>query len=222
MSQHGDGNMRVKGEFVEGSTGADHRLETLMGGLDSDDQAEFKAALDELALLARTDEPALQLLLGTIAERNLAEVSVRKVHFDQARVDDAVQETILAVAGGIDGFRGDSSFLTWLDRVAVNAALTLKRQGRRLSEPVSNEVPEQGQWVRRVSSIVADEVMVEQAFNDLSPEHREVIELREMADLPYEEIAERLGLAVGTVRSRLNRARADLAARLVEAQRGRR
>lgn len=206
---------------MTGSSAADHELGDIAARVAVDDRAIFGPALDELAARARTDATALQLLLQTIAERKLVEVSIRKIFFDEARVDDGSQEAILAVAGGIAGFRGESSFLTWLDRVAVNAALQIRRRGARLNEPVTNEVPEQGAWVRRVSSIVADEVMVERAFEDLSPEHQEVIRLREMADLSYEQIADRLDLAVGTVRSRLNRARAELASRLVEAQRGR-
>jgi RNA polymerase sigma-70 factor (ECF subfamily) len=204
------------------STGADQRLPALTDRLASQDRAVMSRALDELAADARTNPDALQLLLTTIADRRLAEVSVRKVHFDQARIDDGTQEAILAVAGGISGFRGDSSFLTWLDRVAVNAALAMKRRAQRLSEPVSNDVPEHQEWARRVSSIVADEVMVEQAFAKLTAQHQEVIRLREMEDLSYEDIAAQLELAVGTVRSRLNRARAELAAHLVDAQRGRR
>lgn len=185
------------------------------------DQRALSGALDRLASLARVHHPALQLLLATIVERNLAEVSIRKVFLDEDRVDDGVQETVLSVAGGIGGFRGDSAFLTWLDRVAMNVARQIKRRGHRLSEPVSDEVPELDGWARRVSSVVADELVVAGAFARLSDEHQSIIRLREMEDLSYEEIAHRTGVAVGTVRSRLSRARAELASLLVDMQRTR-
>lgn len=185
------------------------------------DRSEFGPILNELAMLAPTYAPALQLLLATIVERSLAEVSIRKVFFDEDLVDDGVQETVLAVAGGIDGFRGDASFLTWLDRVALNVARQIKRRGRRLSEPVSNDVPDVAAWALRVSSVVADEIVVSTAFSELNSEHQQIIGLREMEDLSYEQIAERLGINVGTVRSRLSRARAELAERLVTMQRSR-
>lgn len=178
--------------------------------------------LDRLAVLAATDSSARQLLLGAIVEHRLAEVSARKVFFSDDLVDDAVQETVLAVANGIGSYRGEAAFLTWLDRVAKNAALQIRRRGQRLSEPVSNEVPDQAAWVRHVSSIVADEVVVAAAFESLAPGHREVIQQREIQGLSYEEMADRLGVPIGTVRSRLNRARAELADRLVAHQMRRR
>ena len=117
--------------------------------------------------------------------------------------------------------RGESTFLTWLDRVALNVARQMRRRGQRLSEPVSNEVPDEVRWARRVSSIVADEVMIAEAFARLSQQHAQIVRMREMEGMSYEEIAERLGVAVGTVRSRLSRARTELASELVSLQRGR-
>jgi RNA polymerase sigma-70 factor (ECF subfamily) len=185
------------------------------------DRQALSRELDELAALAKNHEPALQVLLAAIVEQNLADVTLRKVFFDDQLIDDGVQETVLAVAGGIHGFRGDASFLTWLDRVALNVARQIRRRGNRLSEPVSNDVPELEAWALRVSSIVADEVAVAAAFARLNREHQEVIQLREMEDLSYDQIADRLGLAAGTVRSRLSRARGELTNLLVDLQRGR-
>lgn len=187
----------------------------------AEDRSSHNQALDALAALARDHEPALQLLLSEIVEKNLAEVTLRKVFFDDQSIDDGVQETVLAVAGGIAGFRGDAGFLTWLDRVAMNVARQIRRRGNRLSEPVSNDVPELEAWALRVSSVVADEVVVAGAFARLNREHQEIIQLREMEDLSYDQIADRLGLAAGTVRSRLSRARGELTNLLVDLQRGR-
>lgn len=185
------------------------------------DRKVLSRELDQLAVMAKDHEPALQSLLAAIVEQNLAEVTLRKVFFDDQLIDDGVQETVLAVAGGIHGFRGDASFLTWLDRVAMNVARQIRRRGNRLSEPVSNDVPELEAWALRVSSVVADEVVVAAAFARLNQQHQEVIQMREMEDLSYEQIADRLGLATGTVRSRLSRARGELTNLLVDLQRGR-
>ncbi len=185
------------------------------------DRPSLSVEFNHLAVLARGHQPSLQALLAAIVEQNLVEVTMRKVFFDDQLIDDGIQETVLAVAGGIHGFRGDASFLTWLDRVAMNVARQIRRRGNRLSEPVSNDVPEQEAWALRVSSVVADEVVVAGAFARLNREHQEVIRLREMEDLSYEQIADRLGLAAGTVRSRLSRARGELTSLLVDLQRGR-
>lgn len=203
-----------------------HELDAQLGAIAADlraasDRPSLRDAVDALAALAPRHDPALQLLLATIVERNLAEVTLRKVFFDEQLIDDGIQETVLAVAGGIDGFRGDAGFLTWLDRVAMNVARQIRRRGNRLSEPVSNEVPELEAWALRVSSVVADELVVAGAFSKLSDEHREVIRMREMEDQSYDQIASSLGVAVGTVRSRLSRARAELTGLLVDMQRGR-
>ncbi len=203
-----------------------HELDARLAAVAADlraasDRPSLRDAVNDLAALATHHEPALQLLLATIVERNLAEVTLRKVFFDEQLIDDGIQETVLAVAGGIAGFRGEAGFLTWLDRVAMNVGRQIRRRGNRLSEPVGNEVPELEAWALRVSSVVADELVVAGAFSQLSEEHQEVIRMREMEDLSYDQIASNLGLAVGTVRSRLSRARGELTGLLVDMQRGR-
>lgn len=180
------------------------------------DRASLSGALDELASLARLGGPALDLLLSQIVTRELAEASIRSMFFDDAAVDDAVQESVVAVAQGIGSFRGEAAFLTWLDRVARNVARQIRRRSARLSEPVSNEVPERVDGTRRLSSLVADEQVMDQALARLSPEHREILLLREVEELSYDEITLRLRIPPGTVRSRLQRARLQLTRMLLE------
>ena len=144
-------------------------------------------------------------------DRRLVERPVRAVLLDPADVDDAVQATLITVASRIGSFERRARFTTWLDRVARNEALMVLRRKKRLSEPVSNEVPENDRSARRLSSLVANERVLEVAMEELSPEHRQVIVMREVEALSYEEIAERVGVPVGTVRSRINRARSTLA-----------
>ena len=171
--------------------------------------------LDSLASVAARHEPSLHLILEQIVERQLAEVSIRAYLLDPSLVDDAVQETIVSVATGIGSFRGESGFLTWLDRVARNEARNLIRKRQRLSEPVSNELPEQHGWQQRLSSIVVRQRTIDQAMSELEKSYREVIVLREQHELSYEQIAEKLDLPLNTVRTRLRRGRQQLACLLL-------
>ena len=184
----------------------------------SDNRASLSSALDDLAALAKTDSEALELLLATIVDRRLAEVSVRKVFFDENAIDDSVQETVLAVIAGISSFRGEAAFLTWLDRVALNVARQVRRRGQRQPKPTQDNLPDETAWARRISSVVATEVLVAQAFAQLNEEHREIIQLREMKGLSYDQIAQQVDLPIGTVRSRLSRARHELAQLLASLQ----
>ena len=203
----GDADLAHQLDLVE------HRLAA------ADGRPSYSAALDELAQLARRHRPALQRLLTEIARRELAEVPIRSSFFDDALVDDAVQDTLLAVAAGIAGFRGEAAFLTWLDRVARNAARGVRARQRRSPSPVSSPI-ETPSLAARLSSLVADEQVIEAALLDLPDDYREVLMLREVDDLSYEEIAERLQVPLNTVRTRLRRARLRLADRLVMAQPG--
>ena len=171
--------------------------------------------LDSLASVAARHEPSLHLILEQIVERQLAEVSIRAYLLDPSLVDDAVQETIVSVATGIGSFRGKSGFLTWLDRVARNEARNLIRKRQRLSEPASNELPEQHGWQQRLSSIVVRQRTIDQAMSELEESYREVIVLREQHELSYEQIAEKLDLPLNTVRTRLRRGRQQLACLLL-------
>jgi RNA polymerase sigma-70 factor (ECF subfamily) len=174
------------------------------------DRRQLNALLDELAALARNGGPALDLLLSQIVIQELAEPPIRSLFFNEELVDDAVQETVIAVAVDLESFRGEAAFLTWLDRVARNTARQILRRRQRLSEPVSNDVPDRPDGRRRLSSIVADEQAMAQALATLSHEHHEVLLMREVDDLSYEEISRRLTIPLGTVRSRLKRARQQL------------
>ncbi|BCY10623.1 hypothetical protein L3i22_057110 [Actinoplanes sp. L3-i22] len=124
---------------------------------------------------------------------------------DAADVDDAAQETLIAVARGIHTFEGRSRFSSWLHRVAVNAALEVLRRKTRAGVP-ADEVPETGA-LRRMSSVAATRMDVENALNRLPEQYREALRLREFEQRSYEEIADLLHLPVGTVRSRISRAR---------------
>ncbi len=143
---------------------------------------------------------------------------------------DMAQEAFLRAFKALRGFRGDASFSTWLYRVASNVCLDeLRRRGRRgevsLDAPLTTE---QGQLRREVPDTAAGpaevverreaEALVHRALGLLPDDHRLVVLLRDIEGLSYGELAEALGCPVGTVKSRLNRARAKLRELLLSAE----
>jgi RNA polymerase sigma-70 factor (ECF subfamily) len=125
---------------------------------------------------------------------------------------DATQEALIAIARGIGRFDGRSAFTTWLYRVATNAALDeLRRRGRR-PRPVE-ELPEPAAG-GQLDEQVGARLDVDQALATLPEEFRVAVVLRDLCDLDYAEIAEVLDVPPGTVRSRIARGRAALAATL--------
>ena len=136
---------------------------------------------------------------------------------DPDAVDDAAQETIVAVTRGIHTFKGEARFTSWLYRVARNSAIATVKSQRR-DEPLET-VPDQPSGITRsLSSVVTDRIALDRAIAELPPVFREALELRERDQLEYEEIALRLGVPLGTARSRIARARARLAVTLREAR----
>jgi len=133
---------------------------------------------------------------------------------------DVVQEAFLHAYQSLDRFKGDSQFFTWLYRIAVNSAISLKRKQRTV---VSLHVDREGQGSVPEPHDVSDlsqpdlaleradeERRIQAALNRLSPEHRAVLILKDLEDQKYETMAEILQVPIGTIRSRLHRARLEL------------
>jgi RNA polymerase sigma-70 factor, ECF subfamily len=132
---------------------------------------------------------------------------------------DVVQEAFLNAYQSLDNFKGDSLFFTWLYRIAINTAISLKRKQRvaisistgygdgRVPEPV--DVSEYGQPGHALEQR-EEERRVQAALNRLSPEHRAVLIMKDMEGQKYETMAEVLEVPIGTIRSRLHRARVEL------------
>lgn len=131
---------------------------------------------------------------------------------------DVVQDAFLNAFQSLHAFKGDAEFFTWLYRIAFNGAISLKRKkrptgrldaasGERAFEPADpSDYVRTGHALERTE----ENALLHAALVRLSPEHREVLTMKDLDGLRYEEIAEVLGVPVGTVRSRLHRARLEL------------
>jgi RNA polymerase sigma-70 factor (ECF subfamily) len=132
---------------------------------------------------------------------------------------DVVQEAFFNAYQSLESFKGDSLFFTWLYRIAVNTAISLKRKQRLVLsmnsrredgatvEPLdASETTQPGHALERAE----EERRIQQALNRLSPEHRAVLIMKDMDGQKYETMAEVLEVPVGTIRSRLHRARVEL------------
>ena len=136
--------------------------------------------------------------------------------------DDLAQETFVRAWQAIGRFRVGEPLHPWLARIATNLAFSLFRHRKRRPETPLEPLVEAGQqW--GVEDDPAERVEQDEksghlqaAFATLKPEHQAVLALRVVEELSYEAIAATLGVPVGTVMSRLSRARAELRARLAE------
>jgi len=137
---------------------------------------------------------------------------------DSEDARDVVQEAFLHAYQSLNSFKGDARFFTWLYRIAVNAAISLRRKRRavvridgRLGESIldpadESEFSRPGQALEQAE----EEQRLKKALARLSAEHRAVLVLKDIEGQKYEDMADVLQVPVGTVRSRLHRARLEL------------
>ena len=195
----------------------------------------------DLQLVQRTvagDQRAYELLVIKY-QRRIERLIARMVR-DHDLVQDIAQETFLRAYRALPQFRGEAQFYTWLYRIAVNTAkkflMDMRRDPiltesalapvqdedetfRNRDEPSSDETPE--------TVLAAQEIAeaVNAAMQALPEELRQAVTLREIEGLSYDEIAQAMGCPIGTVRSRIFRAREAISARvkpLLEHQTGKR
>ncbi len=132
------------------------------------------------------------------------------------QAEDVVQEAFVQAYVKLNTFQRQSRFFTWLYRIALNGALSRRRRNRgevsidQNKELTGSEPLDEGDAPD--DPILRDEriLMVRQAMAKLSDDHRSILVLREMDGFAYEHIAEVLDISIGTVRSRLSRARTAL------------
>jgi RNA polymerase sigma-70 factor (ECF subfamily) len=172
--------------------------------------------------LKQRDPEALREVVEAFGERLTAVVS--GMLRDRDAVDDVVQETFTKAWFRIQSFAGDSSLYTWLYRVAINACKDHAKGRARRPASSLQEVGEAGEPdVHAPASPPLEglerrelRLAVQRAIARLPQRFRAVLALREIEGLPYQEIALVLGLSLGTVESRLFRARQRLAALLAK------
>ena len=182
---------------------------------------ELDQALVERA--QKGDKRAFELLVSKY-QRKLGRLLSRMVR-DAAEVEDITQETFIKAYRALPGFRGESAFYTWLYRIGVNTAKNYlvgrKRQATSsdvLAEDAENY--EEGDMLRDVATPDAElqTKQIAQAVNSaveaLPDELRVAITLREIEGMSYEEIAQMMDCPIGTVRSRIFRAREAIAERI--------
>jgi len=183
---------------------------------------EIDQALVERA--QRGDQKAFGMLVEKY-QRKLGRLLSRMVR-DQAEVEDVVQESFIKAYRALPNFRGDSAFYTWLYRIGINTAKNyLVSMGRRpqISHEVeiedaenfedaeelrTAETPETEMMTKEIAKTVNETMMA------LPDELRTAITLRELEGLSYEEIASLMNCPIGTVRSRIFRARETIAVKL--------
>ena len=172
----------------------------------------------------RGDKKAFELLVSKY-QRKLARLLSRFIR-DAAEVEDVTQEAFIKAYRALPTFRGDSAFYTWLYRIGINTAKNyLVAMGRRA--PTTTDIDseeaegfENGDQLRDLNT-PENEMMsrqvaetVNQTLGELPEELRTAITLREIEGLSYEDIANIMNCPIGTVRSRIFRAREAIAAKL--------
>ena len=177
---------------------------------------------DELArAAAKGDIDAFETLLG-LYQNKVYGLALRMCGSEEDAWDVA-QEAFLAAWRALPGFRGESGFSTWLYRLTANAAIDcLRREKKRRGElsieggelPLS--LPDAGPSPQEAAEGGELRAAVNAALARLTDQHRTVLILRELQELSYEEIAGALGLDLGTVKSRISRARKALRKILLE------
>jgi RNA polymerase sigma-70 factor (ECF subfamily) len=172
----------------------------------------------------RGDKRAFELLVEKY-QRKLGRLLARFIR-DPAEVEDVTQEAFVKAYRALPAFRGDSAFYTWLYRIGINTAKNyLMALGRRA--PTSTEVEaqdaeglEDGEQLRDIntpeSMLLSKEIAatVNATIEELPEELRTAIQLREIEGMSYEDIARIMDCPIGTVRSRIFRAREAIAERL--------
>lgn len=183
-----------------------------------DSEAQF------IARLVARDEAAFNELVVTYERRVFALVYRMLGRRDEA--EDLAQEVFVQVFKAIDNFRGDAKLSTWIYRIAVNLC---KNRSKYLARRHAGEQDDLSAIADRAPLSAAKgvsvgdvsrpdelvegmqlEQVVKRAIGELEPDFREVLILRDVEDLSYEEIASVTSLAVGTVKSRIHRARGQL------------
>jgi RNA polymerase sigma-70 factor (ECF subfamily) len=177
---------------------------------------------DDHALLAECragDKQAFNVLI--LRHQHSVSTLATRLLGNQLEAQDVTQDTFLKAYEGVEEFRGDAKFSTWLYRICHNLCLSSLRKKK--NDPITDagedtlpeELPDsRGRLPDHVLMRKEWQHLVKRALSHLPQEFREVLVLHHTTPLSYEEMAELLGLPVGTVRSRLHRGREEIKAHL--------
>ena len=184
-------------------------------------RSPYEPREDEAALIRAAqggDEPAFAELVRRY-QRAVYRVGYGLTR-NPADADDLAQETFVRAYRARGRFRADEPLYPWLSRIAVNLAYSLFRRRRRRPETPIEPLVEAGhQWAgdddpERDTADRERHEQLQASLAELSKEHQTILVLRVVEGLSYDEIARTIGVPVGTVMSRLSRARAELKTRL--------
>ena len=177
-----------------------------------------------VARAQRGDKRAFELLVEKY-QRKLARLLSRFIR-DPAEVEDVTQEAFIKAYRALPAFRGDSAFYTWLYRIGINTAKNyLMAMGRRAPTSTEKEAEEaegfdEGEQLRDINTpesvLLTNEIAetVNATIEQLPEELRTAIQMREIEGMSYEDIAKAMDCPIGTVRSRIFRAREAIAEQL--------
>ena len=172
--------------------------------------------VEELARAAAEGSEEAFAKLVELHEKRVYALALRLTG-NQEDAADVAQEAFLSAWRGLPNFRGDAGFSTWLYRLTSNAAIDhLRKTRRRKAESslddtaMGLEVPDPAPTPQDQAETESLREAVRWGLGELTQEHRQALTLREYQELSYEEIAAQLGVDLGTVKSRISRARAAL------------
>jgi len=191
--------------------------------------AEVSAAESSFVLRLKANEDAAYDELVRVYHSQIFHVAFRMLG-DAGDASDVSQEIFLKVFRNIHGFKGESALKTWIFRIAFSEILNKLRWWKRRykqstvsldddhsgnGDTFSNYVSDTGPTPEQALQSKEQEEAITTALGKLSSDHRSIIILRDIEGFSYGEIADVLGISIGTVKSRVARARADLKKSLI-------
>ncbi|MGO1545744.1 MAG: RNA polymerase sigma factor [Microbacterium gubbeenense] len=175
------------------------------------ESGEPDMALEALAERAAGSRAALDALVETLDASGVVHRFAGSMLLDRDAIDDVAQDTLISVVQSIASYRGGGRFTSWVHPIVRRRVADHLRRQRETS-PLNEELLPSA----RMSSMIATRATVQQALADLPDLYRVPVVLRDVHGLSYAEVAERLELSLGTVKSQISRGRAMVAGMLTE------